>query len=177
MLYTQMQILGPGDEKLPTGQEGEIVVRSPVIMKGYFKDDEKTASAFRDGWLRTGDIGKLDEEGYLYFVDRIKDMIKTGGENVASTDVEEAILKHPSVAEAAVIGLYHPVWQEAVTAVISTIPGETVTPEEIIDHCKKKIAVYKVPKKVIILEDLPKSNVGKILKKDLKQTYADTFKS
>jgi fatty-acyl-CoA synthase len=175
MLYAQMQIQGPDGKKLPPGQEGEIVARSPVMMKGYFKDEEKTAAVFREGWLHTGDIGRVEEDGYLYFVDRIKDMIKTGGENVASTDVEEAILKHPDVAEVAVIGLYHPVWQEAVTAVITPLPGKIVTPEEIIDHCKKSIAAYKVPKKVIIQDDLPKSSVGKILKKDLKKTYAETF--
>ena len=174
-LSNRLMIEGPDGEKLPPGQAGEIVVRSPTVMLGYYRDEEKTLHSQRGGWHHTGDIGKLDEEGYLYFVDRVKDMIKTGGENVASTDVEEAISTHPNVAEVAVIGLYHPVWQEAVTAVVTVKPGKTVTPEEIGDHCKERIAAYKVPKKIFIQEDLPKSNMGKILKKNLKQTYADTF--
>ena len=175
-MSTRLMIEGPDGEKLPTGQAGEIVVRSPLVMLGYFKDEEKTRYSQRGGWHHTGDIGKLDEAGYLYFVDRIKDMIKTGGENVASTDVEETISGHPKVAEVAVIGLYHPVWQEAVTAVVTPISGETVTPEEIIHHCKERLAVYKIPKKVFIHEALPKNSVGKILKNELKKTYCDIFK-
>ena len=176
-LGTRLKIVGPDGETLPPGQSGEIVIRSPSVMLGYYKNEEKTREAQRGGWHHTGDIGKLDEEGFLYFVDRVKDMIKTGGENVASTDVEETIFSHPKVLEVAVIGLRHPVWQEAVTAVVTPKSGETLTPAEIIDHCKDKIAAYKVPKKVFIMEALPKSNMGKILKKDLKHTYAGAFDS
>ena len=176
-LSARVMIEGPEGEELPSGQAGEIVVRSPWVMLGYFKDEEKTAHSRRNGWHHTGDIGKLDDEGYLYFVNRVKDMIKTGGENVSSTAIEEVILAaHPNVAEVAVIGLPHPVWQEAVTAIISPKPGKIVTSEEIIDYCKEKIAAFKVPKKVIIREVLPKSNVGKILKRELRQIYAETFK-
>jgi fatty-acyl-CoA synthase len=174
-IFNLMEIQNADGETLPSGQAGEVVVRSPLIMKGYFKDEQKTADTFRGGWLHTGDIGKVDEDGYLYFVDRIKDMIKSGGENVASTDVEEAIASHPEVSEVAVIGLRHPIWQEAVTAVVTVRPGKSLTPDEIINHCKKKIAAYKVPKKVFIRESLPKSNVGKILKRELKEIYSDTF--
>ena len=163
-MNTRLMIEGKDGKKLPPEQPGEILVRSPAAMLGYFKEEEKTRQSFRGGWLHTGDIGRLDADGFLYFMDRVKDMIKTGGENVASTDVEEAISTHPGIAEVAVIGLYHPVWQEAVTAVVVPVEGHAVTPEEIIAHCKEKMAAYKIPKKVIVREALPKSNVGKVLK-------------
>ncbi len=171
----QVRIESTDGTVLPVGEEGEIVVRCPAVMIGYFKDQEKTDYAMRGGWLHTGDIGKLDEDGYLYFVDRIKDMIKTGGENVASSEVEELILKHPAVSEVAVIGLRHPVWQEAVTAVITPLPGESCSEDDIIKFCKERIAGYKIPKKVIIRNDLPKNHVGKILKTELKNIYSEAY--
>lgn len=174
-LFTRLQIHGPDGEKLPVGQEGEIVVRSPLAMKGYFKDPEKTTDVFRGGWLHTGDIGRMDEEGRLYFIDRIKDMIKTGGENVASTEVEEILIQHAKISEVAVIGLKDPVWQEAVVAVIVPMEGQEIEEAEIVEFCKTKMAGYKVPKRVIFRKELPKSNVGKILKRDLKMIYEETF--
>lgn len=176
MLITQLRIVDENGAEVPAGQAGEIVIRSPNLMKGYFKEKEKTALTWRGGWHHTGDVGRLDEDGYLYFIDRIKDMIKTGGENVASTEVEEIIFAHPKIAEVAVFGLQHPIWQEAIAAAVAPKAGQSVAEEEIIGWCKERLAGFKVPKKVIVLETLPKSVTGKILKKDLRSLYIDTFK-
>ncbi len=155
---------------------GEICGRGPHVMTMYFKDPEKTEEAMRGGWFHSGDLGVLDEDRYITVVDRKKDMVKTGGENVASREVEEAIYLHPAVEEVAVIGLSHPKWVEAVTAVVKLKREETATEEEIIAHCKKKLSLFKVPKKVIFVDALPKSPTGKILKREMRQQYNDTFK-
>lgn len=176
MLITQLKIVDEEGVEVPAGQAGEIVIRSPNMMKGYFKEKEKTALTWQGGWHHTGDVGRLDEDGYLYFVDRIKDMIKTGGENVASTEVEEVIFNHPKIAEVAIFGLQHPIWQEAIAAAVAPKAGQMVAEEEIIAWCKERLAGFKVPKKVVVLETLPKSTTGKILKKDLRSLYADSFK-
>lgn len=175
MLPVELRIVGPDDRELPRGQVGEIVARGPTIMKGYFKNPEKTAWTQRGGWHHTGDLGWMDEEGYLYFVDRVKDMIKTGGENVASADVESALFQHPKVQDVAVIGLPDPVWGEAITAVVVPVPGETVTPEEILSWCKKNMAAYKVPKKVFLMEELPRNPSGKILKRELRKQLSGSL--
>jgi fatty-acyl-CoA synthase len=172
MLPVELRIVGPDDEELPLGEVGEIVVRGPNIMKGYYKDPEKTEHAQRGGWHHTGDLGRMDEEGYLYFVDRINDMIKTGGENVASADVEASLYRHPKVLDTAVIGLPDEVWGEAVTALVVPVPGETVDEEEIVLWCKQEMAGYKVPKKVFFVAELPRNPSGKILKRELKWEYA-----
>jgi fatty-acyl-CoA synthase len=171
----QLRIEGPDGKEQPPNEEGEIVVRCPAVMIGYFKDQAKTEYTLRGGWHHTGDIGKLDEDGYLYFIDRIKDMIKTGGENVASSEVEEILLQHPKISEASVIGIRHPIWLEAVTAVVTPLPDTVCTETEIIDFCKERMAGFKVPKKVIIRGELPKSHVGKILKKELKIIYGKIY--
>jgi fatty-acyl-CoA synthase len=173
MLPVELKIVGPDDEELPLGEVGEIVVRGPNIMRGYYKEKEKTDYTQRGGWHHTGDLGRMDEEGYLYFVDRIKDMIKTGGENVASADVEASLYSHPKVLDAAVIGLPHEVWGEAVTALVVPAPGETLDEAELLSWCKGEMAAYKVPKKVFVVDELPRNPSGKILKKDLRQKYAD----
>jgi fatty-acyl-CoA synthase len=173
----RIKIFDDFDNELPPGEVGEIVMRGPSVMKGYYKDEEKTAEVLRSGWLHTGDLGMFDEEGFLYFIDRKKDMIKSGGENVASMEVEEAIIAHEKVMQAAVIGLPHEYWGEAVTAVVVPYPGVEISEEEIAEFAKANLAGYKVPKKIIIvaLEDLPVLPSGKILKRELKSQFLDAF--
>jgi fatty-acyl-CoA synthase len=167
----EIKIFDDEDNEVPTGEVGEIVMRSPSVMKGYYKMEEKTAETLRSGWLHTGDLGRFDEDGFLYFVDRKKDMIKSGGENVASKEVEEAVIRHEKVMQVAVIGLPDEYWIEAVSAVVVPYPGVEVTEEEIIAFCKENLAGYKVPKRVIVMamEDLPVLPSGKILKRELRQ--------
>ena len=150
---------------------GELVARGPSVMLGYYKNEEKTAETFHGGWHHTGDLARMDEQGYVYFVDRAKDMIKTGGENVSTQEVEAMLFKHPQVADVAVIGLPDPVWSEAVTAVIVPRPGQTADEKEIIAFCKKEMAGYKVPKRVIFVDALPRNPSGKILKNVLRKKY------
>ncbi len=158
------------------GVIGEITGRGPHVMLMYFKDPEKTEDAMRGGWFHSGDLGVMDEEGYITVVDRKKDMIKTGGENVASREVEEAIYLDKRVEEVAVIGIPHPKWVEAVCAIVVPRKGEDLTEEDIIEHCKKHLSPFKVPKKVVIVDALPKTPTGKLLKRDLRITFKDLFK-
>ncbi len=151
----------------------EIVHRSGQVMTGYLDDPEKTAESFAFGWFHSGDLGRFDEDGYLYVVDRKKDMIKTGGENVASREVEEVLYRHPSVEEAAVIGLPDPKWIELVTAVVVLKKGAILSEKDIITYAKEHLAGFKCPKRVVIAEKLPKNPSGKILKRELKQSLKD----
>jgi fatty-acyl-CoA synthase len=171
-LNVETRVVDDDMTPLPPGAEGEIVHRSPQAMLGYWNDPDKTAETFRGGWLHTGDLGVLDEDGYLTVVDRIKDMIKTGGENVASREVEEAIYEHPAVAEVAVFGVEHPKWIEAVTAAVVARPGHSLTKEELLEFCRGRLAGFKIPKYVLVLDELPKNPSGKILKRELRTTYA-----
>jgi fatty-acyl-CoA synthase len=158
------------------GEIGEIVHRSPHATLGYHNDEAKTAEAFRGGWFHSGDLGVLTEDGYLSVVDRKKDMIKTGGENVASREVEEAIYELDGVAEVAVFGISHPHWIEAVTAVVVGKPDTTLTAGEVQAHAKARLAGYKQPKYVVIADALPKNPSGKILKRELRERHADLAK-
>jgi fatty-acyl-CoA synthase len=171
-LNVETRVVDEDMKPVPPGTEGEIVHRSPQAMLGYWNDPEKTAETFRGGWLHTGDLGVLDEEGYLTVVDRIKDMIKTGGENVASREVEEIIHEHPAVAEVAVFGVEHPRWIEAVTAAVVVRPGQSLTKEELVSFCRERLAGFKTPKYVVVVDELPKNPSGKILKRELRTTYA-----
>jgi fatty-acyl-CoA synthase len=141
-------------------------------MLGYYEDEEKTAAAFEGGWFHSGDLGVLDEDGYLSVVDRKKDMIKTGGENVASREVEEVLYELDGVAEVAVFGVAHPRWIEAVTAAVVPLPGVTLTPEAVIAHARARLAGYKCPKYVVFSEALPKNPSGKIVKRELRTRHA-----
>jgi fatty-acyl-CoA synthase len=162
----QMQDVAPG------GEVGEIVHRSPHLMLGYFHDDERTRAAFEGDWFHSGDLGIIDDEGYITVVDRKKDMIKTGGENVASREVEEMIYRMAQVSEVAVIGLPDPKWVEAVTAVIVVKAGQTLSEDEVIRFCNTHMATFKSPKRVVFTDTLPKNPSGKLLKRDLRQRYA-----
>ncbi|TNY38331.1 long-chain-fatty-acid--CoA ligase [Thermomonospora catenispora] len=157
---------------VPVGQIGEIVHRSPHAALGYYNDEDKTAEAFRGGWFHSGDLGVLDADGYLTVVDRKKDMIKTGGENVASREVEEVIYELEGVAEVAVFGISHPHWIEAVTAVVVPKPGAALTADDVHAHARERLAGFKRPKYVVIADSLPKNPSGKILKRELRTRYA-----
>jgi fatty-acyl-CoA synthase len=170
-LNVETRIVDDHDRPVPAGTVGEIVHRSPHAMLGYYKDEEKTAEAFRNGWFHSGDLGFLDEGGRLSVVDRKKDMIKTGGENVASREVEEAIYLLDGVGEVAVFGVSHPRWIEAVTAVVVPKPGASLSEEAVIAHARKHLAGFKVPKHVVVVDALPKNPSGKILKRQLREEH------
>jgi fatty-acyl-CoA synthase len=158
------------------GDIGEIVHRSPQLMQGYWNDDVRTAQAFEGGWFHSGDLGIVDDEGYITVVDRKKDMIKTGGENVASREVEESIYMLRQVSEVAVIGVPHPHWIEAVVAVVVIREDEELSEEQVIAHCAGRMAKFKVPKGVVFLESLPKNPSGKVLKRDLRRQFERRFR-
>ncbi len=157
------------------GIPGEICGKGPHALVMYFKDPEKTEEAMKGGWFHSGDVGIMDDDRYITVADRKKDMVKTGGENVPTREVEEAIYLDKRVQEVAVIGLPHPKWVEAVTAIIVPKSGEKITEAEIIDLCKKELAPFKLPKGIIFVEALPKTPTGKILKREMRNTYKDLF--
>jgi fatty-acyl-CoA synthase len=159
-------------QDVAVGEVGEIVHRSPHLMLGYFHDDARTLASFEGDWFHSGDLATLDDEGYITVVDRKKDMIKTGGENVSSREVEEMIYRLSEVSEVAVIGLPDPKWVEAVTAVIVVKAGQTLSEEAVIQHCTAHMASFKSPKRVVFTDSLPKNPSGKLLKRDLRQRYA-----
>jgi acyl-CoA synthetase (AMP-forming)/AMP-acid ligase II len=170
---TTVAIMGEEDRLLPPGQRGEIVVRGPLVMAGYYKDPAATAEASRSGWHHTGDIGCLDDENYLYIVDRLKDMIITGGFNVYSAEVEQALLAHPAVLDCAVVGLPDDKWGERVTAVIQPHPGYDVVGEDVRAFVKERLGSVKTPKQVEVWPDLPRSRVGKVLKSEVRSRLLD----
>ncbi|GGA17338.1 fatty acyl-CoA synthetase [Neptunicoccus cionae] len=174
-LNVETRVVDDKDQPVAVGEVGEIVHRSPHLILEYYKDTEKTAEAFANGWFHSGDLGRFDADGYLYVVDRKKDMIKTGGENVASREVEEVIFHHPDVAEVAVFGIPHPTWIEAVTAIVVAKDGSSVTREQMMDYCRENLAGFKSPKHIEIVKQLPKNASGKILKKDLRVEYEGVF--
>lgn len=167
----RVEILDDSGVALPPGATGEICVRGDLVMKGYYKQPEKTAETIVDGWLHTGDIGHLDAGGYLYITDRKKDMIITGGFNVYPGHVEQVIWAHPAVQDCAVIGVPDEQWGEAVKAVVELVPGKAVSAEELIAFCKAKLSSVQTPKSIDFIETLPRSNAGKVLKKELRQQY------
>ncbi|PLR97585.1 long-chain-fatty-acid--CoA ligase [Bacillus sp. T33-2] len=161
--------LATGTEDVPPGELGEVIIKGPQVMKGYWNMPEETANSLRDGWLYTGDIAKMDEEGYLYIVDRKKDMIIASGFNIYPRDIEEVLYEHPAVQEAVVIGVPDAYRGETVKAVIVQKSGKTATEEEIIAYCKENMAAYKAPTIVEFREQLPKTSVGKILRRALRE--------
>ncbi|MGY1710809.1 acyl-CoA synthetase [Geodermatophilus sp. SYSU D00758] len=171
-LNVETRVVDDAGRPVPPGEVGEIVHRSPHATLGYHANEEKTAEAFAGGWFHSGDLGTMTEDGYLTVVDRKKDMIKTGGENVASREVEEAVYELDGVAEVAVFGISHPHWIEAVTAVVVPRPGATLTAEDVHAHTRERLAGYKRPKYVVLADALPKNPSGKILKRELRQQHA-----
>jgi acyl-CoA synthetase (AMP-forming)/AMP-acid ligase II len=157
---------------LPSNERGEIVVRGSLVTPGYYRNPQATAEASRFGWHHTGDIGYLDEDGFLFIVDRAKDMVITGGFNVYSTEVEQALMEHPGVRDCAVVGLPDEKWGERVVAVLQTAPGSVLEPDEVIAFVKDRIGSVKAPKEIHVWPDLPRSKVGKVLKTDIKRSLA-----
>jgi fatty-acyl-CoA synthase len=157
------------------GEVGEIVHRSPHLMLGYFHDDERTKAAFDGDWFHSGDLATIDEDGYIFVVDRKKDMIKSGGENVASREVEEMIYRLPQVSEVAVVGVPHPRWVEAVVAIIVFKAGQSLSKDAVHAHCAEHLATFKVPKEIVFAEALPRNPSGKLLKRELRQQHASLF--
>jgi acyl-CoA synthetase (AMP-forming)/AMP-acid ligase II len=168
-----LAIMDQAGALLPAGARGEIVVRGPLVMPGYYKNPAATAEASEHGWHHTGDIGYLDDDNFLYIVDRAKDMIITGGFNVYSVEVEQTLLAHDAVMDCAVIGLPDEKWGERVTAVVQLHEGRRVETEDLIAFVKARIGSVKAPKQIETWTDLPRSKVGKVLKKEIKQTLMD----
>ena len=156
---------------VPVGEIGELIIRTPSLMVGYHNLPTETANAIRDGWLYTGDIARMDEEGYFFIVDRKKDMVLVGGFNVYPNNIEKVLVDHPAVSEAGVAGIPHPnpkkVGQEALKAWIVLVDGASVTEEELIEHCKEKLPRHEIPARYEFVDELPKSTVGKILRREL----------
>jgi acyl-CoA synthetase (AMP-forming)/AMP-acid ligase II len=167
----EVRIVDSDDREIAPGEMGEIVLRGEVVMKGYWKNPQATAETLRGGWLHTGDLGIMDERGYLYILDRAKDMIISGGENIYSREIEDVILKHPAVFEVAVIGVPDEKWGEAIKAFVSLKEGEKATEEGIINFCKDHLANYKKPKSVEFIDTIPKNPYGKVLKRVLREKY------
>ena len=167
----EVRIVDENSQEVPRGTVGEVAVRGPVVMQGYWNKPEQTAQAIREGWMHTGDGAYMDADGFVFIVDRMKDMIISGGENVYSVEVENALAKHPAVAACAVIGVPSEQWGESVHAVVVPKPGQTATPEELIAHCKTLIAGYKCPRSIEFAEALPLSGAGKVLKTKLREPF------
>jgi fatty-acyl-CoA synthase len=171
-MCTEVRIVDEEDRDLPVGMEGEMIVRGPTVFKGYYRNPEETARTLRGGWLHTGDVGKYDDLGYLYMVDRLKDMIKTGGINVYCREVEEVLSLHPQIVEAAIIGVPHPKWGESIRAVVVPRKGASLTEEAVIAHCRAHLAAHKKPTSVVFVKELPKGSFGgKVLKRVLREKY------
>jgi acyl-CoA synthetase (AMP-forming)/AMP-acid ligase II len=176
VVNVQLGILGPDGAEVPDGSEGEIAYRGPHTMTGYLHDPAATEAVFTDGWFHSGDIGRVDDDGILWFTDRSKDVIKTGGENVASIEVEKAVYAaDPQVAEAVVIGLPHEHWSEAVTAVVVPAVGASVDPDALTASMGATLDRYKIPKSVIVVDELPKTSTGKIQKNVVREQFTDHY--
>ncbi|MBC7106313.1 MAG: long-chain fatty acid--CoA ligase, partial [Firmicutes bacterium] len=165
---SELRLVDDEGREVAPGEPGEQVIRGPVVMKGYYKNEEETGRVFRDGWFHTGDVLFCDGSGNYYFADRKKDMIKTGGENVFSQEVENVISAHPGVLQCAVFGIPDPRWGEAVTAAVVPRPGVPLTEQEVIGFCRGRLPGYKVPKYVIITDTPPTTAAGKLLKRALR---------
>ncbi len=171
VLHTDVRIVDRSGNLLGQGEVGELCIRGGNVTSGYWKRPDATAEAIVDGWLHSGDAAKFDAEGFYYIVDRWKDMFISGGENVYPAEVENVIYQHPAVAEAAVIGVPHPKWQEVGRAIVVVKPGNTLTEAEIIAHCEGKLARFKIPKSVVFVESLPRTAAGKVLKRELREIF------
>jgi len=168
----EVRIVDDQGQELPVGEVGEIAVRGENVMQGYYHQPEATAAAIRDGWLHTGDLGRLDEDGYLYIVDRKKDMIIVGGMNVYPREVEDVLHQHPVVAEAAVIAVPCALRGEAPVACVTLREGQQASERELTEYCRQRLAAFKVPRRVVLCRELPRSATGKVLKRELRQAHA-----
>ena len=171
VLGTDLTIVDEDGKPLPNGTMGEICVRGPQVMKGYWNQPGETANAIRDGWMHTGGAGTLDDDGYLYVQDRVKDMIVSGGENVYPRVIEEVLFKHPAIADAVVIGVPDQRWGEAIKAVVQLREGALATENELIQHCSGQLGGFEIPKSVDFIDALPRNACGKVLKRELREPY------
>ncbi|WP_151447481.1 AMP-binding protein [Lacisediminimonas profundi] len=169
--FVRVAVMDPQGRLLGAGERGEIVVQGDLVMKGYFRDPEKTAETLRHGWLHTGDIGYQDDQGYYYIVDRMKDLIVSGGFNISPGEVEQVLWAHPSVNDCAVVGVPDAIWGEAVKAIVELKPGTQWDAEEALEFCRIRLGSMKAPKSIEVWEQLPRSQVGKVLKKDIREKY------
>jgi fatty-acyl-CoA synthase len=167
-LYLEVDIWDEHGSSLPAGERGEIVLRGPKVFKGYWRDPDATDAAFVGGWFHTGDIGLRDDDGYLYIVDRLKDMILSGGENIAGSEVERVLYEHDAVLEAAVVGRPDDRWGEVPVAFVVLRPDAIATPDDLVEHCRLQLARFKVPKEIVFLDALPRNPSGKVLKRELR---------
>jgi long-chain acyl-CoA synthetase len=167
----ELRIVDEQGQDVPVGVTGELLARGDRIMQGYWRMPEETASTLRDGWLHTGDVGRMDEDGYVYLVDRKKDMIISGGENIYSREVEDVLYMHPAIREAAVVGVPDELWGESVTAVVVLKEGASASEEEIIEFCKNNLASYKKPRSIEFRDELPKTASGKIKKVEIRESH------
>ncbi len=170
--YLELECWDEAGVRVPTGEPGEIVLRGPKVFEGYWRDPDATATAFAGGWFHTGDIGVVDDDGFVYIVDRLKDMIVSGGENIASSEVERVLYEHGALAEVAVVGRPDERWGEVPVAFAVLAPGATATEEELIEHCRTQLAKFKVPRAVTFIDELPRNPSGKILKRELRGSGA-----
>jgi long-chain acyl-CoA synthetase len=169
MKGTEMRIVDDGGNTLPPAQQGEIVIRGPMLMKGYWNKPEETEEILKNGWLHTGDVGYVDDDGYFWITDRKKDLIIKAGENISPRVVEEVLFKHPKVSEAAVIGMKDEIYGENIKAFVVLKPEQTATAEEILEYCRTRLTSFLVPKEIAFMKALPKSLVGKVLKRELRK--------
>lgn len=176
VINVEIRVVDDEDRDVPPGEVGEIVYRGPTVMKEYYRDPEATAEALRGGWFHSGDMVRMDEEGFVYVVDRKKDVIISGGENIYPTEIEDVLYRHPKILEAAVIGVHDQVWGEAVMAVVVTKPGESLTQEEVVEWCAQHLAGYKKPKYVEFMEALPRNAAMKVVKGELRKIYGKSIR-
>jgi fatty-acyl-CoA synthase len=169
--FTDVKIVDDDGRDVPDGERGEIVVRGPNVMKGYWNRPDATAEVLIDGWFHTGDVGIRDADGYFFIVDRKKDMIISGGENVYPAEVEDALYQHPGIKEVAVIGVHDPRWGETVRAIVVRKDGVSLSEQDVIDFTQDKLARYKQPKSVVFVDLLPRNPAGKVLKFDLREQH------
>ncbi|MDX2235610.1 MAG: AMP-binding protein, partial [Hyphomonadaceae bacterium] len=167
----EVKVVDAEGAEMPVGAVGEIVIRAPIVMKGYFNKPDGTAEAIRNGWMHTGDAAYKDADGYFFIYDRVKDMIVTGGENVYPAEVENAVFGHPAVADVAVIGVPDDKWGEAVKAVVVLKPGESADEAAIIAWARERVAGYKAPKSVDFVSAIPRNPTGKVLRRELRKPY------
>lgn len=171
--YTNIRIVDKNGKDLPVGEVGEILISGPTVMKGYYKNPEATAEVLKNGWLKTGDLGHFDNQGYLYIVDRVKDMIIRGGMNIYTAQVEQVIAGMPEVADVAVVGVEEPTWGQEVLAVVQLNPDHALEEKDIIAYCRQHLAAFKCPRFVRFVEALPKTAIGKVRKHELTEAYGD----
>ena len=174
--FIEMRVVDEEEKDVPLGEVGEAIYRGPTVMKEYYKDPKATEEAMRGGWFHSTDLVRKDEEGFIYIVDRKKDMIISGAENIYPAEIEEILYKHPKILECAVIGIFDEEWGESVKAIVVCKQGESMTEEEVVQYCKEHLGSYKKPKSVDFVDVLPRNALGKVLKTVLREKYGKSVR-